>query len=159
MALWSHNNDDEQEPFFSKDETEMCSDNLKQHSGKSIWIYFSVAIFTIIAHGSLVLFWTAPWTSPDSVSRNLQSTQGLYSPFYGVINKKIETWPEDAWDESQYVGTPSREIDTAWDKLQAVEGISVTPEEAAKVNLTSKIKLKSGDQAVVVGYFHNLHCI
>ena len=35
----------------------------------------------------------------------------------------------------------------------------MTPEEAAKINLTSKILLKSGDQAVIVGYFHNLHCI
>lgn len=41
----------------------------------------------------------------------------------------------------------------------AVEGISVTPEEADKINLTSKIFLKSGDQAVILGYFHNLHCI
>lgn len=40
-----------------------------------------------------------------------------------------------------------------------VEGISVTHEEAAKVNLTSKILLKSGDKAIIVGYFHNLHCL
>ena len=40
-------------------------------------------------------------------------------PFHDVVSKKITLWPRDAWDNSTYVGPPSRELDAAWDKLQA----------------------------------------
>lgn len=43
----------------------------------------------------------------------------ILGPFHGVIKQKIELWPQDAWDNSIYVGPPSRELDTAWDRLQA----------------------------------------
>ncbi|TVY54106.1 hypothetical protein LCER1_G004268 [Lachnellula cervina] len=140
-------NNDEQEPFLDKHEGE-----ISPKSRKRVWILPSIALFSVVAHLALLLLWRTVWTHPNAMSKTVQKPSQLFKT-------QIEIWPEDAWDNSVYVGPPSKELDAAWDKLQAVEGISVSPEEVAKLDLKSRVHLKNGDQAAVMGYFHNLHCL
>ncbi|KAG9235551.1 hypothetical protein BJ875DRAFT_483106 [Amylocarpus encephaloides] len=155
----SDNSEDHRIPFLGKDdkECEMYA-KLPPNQRSSSWFLPIIALLSIVAHSLLLLLWMKPSEMPESFLRP-QNLSRLYSPFHNAIKTQVEIWADDAWDNSVYTGNPRKELDDAWNKLVLVEGISVTTEEAASLNLKSKIKLESGNQAAIMGYFHNLHCI
>ncbi|EPE25360.1 hypothetical protein GLAREA_01272 [Glarea lozoyensis ATCC 20868] len=151
--------EEDQEPFLGKEDSGNFQGATYRRSLKTPWVLTKISLLSILIHIGLLVLWKSSWQQHSNTSFERSQASKFYSPFENVISKKIENWEKDAWDNSIFLGEPSEELDLAWDKLQAVEGISVSPEESAKVNLTSDIRLKNGDQAVVVGYFHNLHCL
>lgn len=82
------------------------------------------------------------------------------------------------WETSEYFQTPSHELDARWAELFtstqpllsilklspriliviAVRGTAITSKEASQLNLSS-LPLNNGRQAVVLGIYHNLHCL
>ncbi|KAF4629402.1 hypothetical protein G7Y89_g8740 [Cudoniella acicularis] len=147
---------DDQEPFIGKEEGETYADLATNQPKKRSWLFPSFVLLSIVAHLALLLSWKG---SLKSLTGDTSMSPRLYTPFHGAIKTKTEIWAPDAWDNSVYSGKPRKELDDAWEKIQAVEGMRVFPEEAKTLNLSSHIRLKNGDQAAIVGYFHNLHCI
>lgn len=127
-SKYSEVSDDDQElPFLGV---------AKPTSKKTItqkWLVLSIALLSIVAHVAILMAWKAPYhlvSNPPSKSSNKlycemhsMSDHGYNTdheaPFHGVTDTRIEIWPEDAWDNTIYVGPPSEELDKAWDKLQA----------------------------------------
>lgn len=67
----------------------------------------------------------------------------------------------DAWGPNPYTFKPSHESNMAWEKLQKVRGISLSPDEAKTMNvpLTGLRSNGHGRVASILGVQHNLHCI
>ncbi|CAD6578656.1 MAG: hypothetical protein ASARMPREDX12_008925 [Alectoria sarmentosa] len=62
----------------------------------------------------------------------------------------------DAWSNSIY-SEPSHESDAAWNELVAFRGVTLSDEEATRLNM-STLPVNNG-LATVFGFNHNIHCL
>ncbi|KAI4125971.1 MAG: hypothetical protein LQ338_003997 [Usnochroma carphineum] len=66
----------------------------------------------------------------------------------------------DAWKHGTYTGSPSASSAAAWEKLQQVRGVAITPDEASTLNIPETcLSAGNGTKATLLGVQHNLHCI
>ena len=99
------------------------------------------------------------------MSSSPQSRQTFVSPaddlpFDGALSFSTSQPGADAWKNSIFCGAPSRDSNTAWDRLQQVRGVAVAPGEASRINLpTTGLWAGNGTTATLLGVQHNLHCI
>jgi hypothetical protein len=135
MAI-SNIDEEDREPFLGKENSECCFQGATYHrSLKAPWVLTTVSLLSILIHIGLLVLWKSSWQQQSTVSFDKSQASKFYSkpllhhitsqnsnvegPFENVISKKIERWEKDAWDNSVFLGEPSKELDLAWDKLQA----------------------------------------
>jgi hypothetical protein len=125
----------DREPFLVKDKGELFTKPTFQKPRKSLWLFAAIALLSIVIHSGLLLLWMASEgrvhlrhlkcqnhqnfiVSAHPISMFCQDADSK-GPFEIVISNNIEMWAEDAWDNSVFMGKPSKELDAAWDELQA----------------------------------------
>ncbi|CAD6445427.1 802147b3-1a09-4516-854a-ed2cc0674ab3 [Sclerotinia trifoliorum] len=147
----SHDDKDQEEPFLvecqDQDQDRKLSRRRREHLR---YTWHGMLLASVLVHVALL----ALWFTRGAFFRSI-----LYSPFETVFLTNVENMRSDTWDDSDYVGLPSKRIDDAWRQLQRVIGITFSPEEASKINLTSSIMTKDGDHVVQPAFLHNLHCV
>ena len=79
MLCFSCSDDEDQEPFLRKDESVTGPKKASQKPRTSLWIFLTIAIFSIMVHGILSLWWIRRSTSLGSLSVDMQKSPILYS--------------------------------------------------------------------------------
>lgn len=100
----------------------------------------------------------------------------IVAPASSALKYEVITPAADSWEHSEFFRTPSHELDQRWAEFfkslflngierqvrrlmcLVVRGISFSKDEAARLNMSS-LPLNDGRQAVVLGVYHNLHCL
>lgn len=82
------------------------------------------------------------------------------SPFGGDLRFSMFQLDAEAWKNSKYTGSPSTSSADAWEKLQQVRGVAITPNEASTLNIPDTcLSAGNGTKAALLGVQHNLHCV
>ncbi|KAI8626640.1 hypothetical protein F5Y19DRAFT_445614 [Xylariaceae sp. FL1651] len=87
----------------------------------------------------------------------------IWSPAASVLQWRPQLLDTRVFQDSEYVGLPSDDIDKAWSKLLDLSNIAVSSSSLSKINKTS-ILVPDSDESdplawVTLGVNHELHCI
>ncbi|KAG7093343.1 hypothetical protein E1B28_007023 [Marasmius oreades] len=125
------------------------------YENRKRWVTLVLGITNVITLLILLSLWLRRESIPDS------ELQLLYSPANHVIEHQVTTFHSAIQgDTTEYMGTPSPELDKAWGDLYKY-GLQRIPEDEAKLIPWKTVRIPGDEShyAVALDVFHQLHCL